>query len=1218
MKEEIGIYIDELTGLKNRRFLFEKCDKILNEWGKGGFIILDLDNFKRVNDKFGHLKGDEVLKGVAKCLYSTFEGEEKELIRYAGDEFVVIIKEDNKDILSKKSQELIDFIKTFPYQIPEKIHLGVSIGIALFPEEGKNIYELFEKADSALYLGKRKGKSQFRFYSEVEDELEKEKFLKEKSTPDEIVDREKEIEEIYDFISNPLKPLYIRGEHGTGKTRLLSFFINKLIKEGKKFISISFKEDLKDVPFSSFCEYFGKRFDEIPFILKEKIDNKEVDFIVIDDIDYIDRHSEEFLKSISEKFPSIISSGTGDSKWESKIVELLPLSRELTEIYVKKIIPNTEIPEDFLNWVYEISSGIPYVIEECVKYAVSKDFIKVEEGKFKFYELPEEKPSNINEIYLDKIKSLDKELKNFIVSLSVLGKSFKIDVASKYVGINPGRFIELADKAVSLHILEPYSRDSYSFINENFRKFIYEKLSDDSRRKLHIRIAEIANKLKNIPEEVLAGTLAFHSKLAGRTREAMEASLKLSNLAKRLEEREDIKKLLEKRKILKRKEVPYTPPPREKDFPLITNVLTFLFGALESFRIYPESSKIVQDNIERFKENINNLLKERKSLTLSVHENNLIVDGTQFPNQRLHAVRKLVEIINEFEVQSISFTYQVNEEELRNLLYIFSKRPIDVKKQGGIENLKETEALENIVINQKIYIAIGDELEAIKQIPKDTSEKLKEVIDVIKTIPEKSDIWIGKLQDLIKDLKSEDLKKLFYNLPEDEEVLKELSKLKSKEAIKIRETLEKELEKAEKVEDAIKIRKILKHLPEREKLIEEEKVKVINYEREEFLKEETQRILKEIFDKLSEKEKKVVLKKIIENLSDNSPLIRKKTIHLIKEFFENNQDFLFMTSIQYMGKEKNKDILTEYFELFFEYIKEKINRGYFEEVQDFAELVLKLENEEIEKKFLDTISNKYVELKRREKRDELMRIRVLFRILEPISTPYLFEKVDKEPLLSDLVKEMLREKIKKTKELVSHEFKKEIPIKTLEILLDTIIEEKIKVNKEILKGILNHSNETIREKALEAMIINEPLEAERILTEKITKGESKEKIFSMRLVGKYRIEALISELIKFVEKKGKFSPEPELSLVKEAINSLAVFNENFNVGNAFIEALKPEGPFSAKKSKPPEVKVLILRAIRNFEPVPEWIEVIEKLKGESNVAVKSAARLLLQEWKKKL
>ncbi len=194
MKKEMEIYLDELTGLKNRRFLFEKGNEILKNWGKGSFIIFDLDDFKQINDKFGHLAGDEVLKGVAKCLYAAFEGEEKELIRYAGDEFVVITREFNRDILVEKSHKLFSLIKTFIYKIP--VNLGetevrATLGITIFPNEGENVHELFEKADSALYFGKRRGKSQLRFYSEVEDEIKKEKFLEERNTPDEIIGRER-------------------------------------------------------------------------------------------------------------------------------------------------------------------------------------------------------------------------------------------------------------------------------------------------------------------------------------------------------------------------------------------------------------------------------------------------------------------------------------------------------------------------------------------------------------------------------------------------------------------------------------------------------------------------------------------------------------------------------------------------------------------------------------------------------------------------------------------------------------------------------------------------------------------------------------------------------------------------------------------------------------------------------------------------------------------
>ncbi len=1224
MKNEFEIYLDELTGLKNRRFLFERGEEILKEWGEGSFIIFDLDNFKQINDKFGHLAGDEVLRGVAKCLYTVTQGEEKELIRYAGDEFVILLKAKDKDFLKEKSEKLLESIKNFPYRINiprEEIHIGASIGITVFPDDGRTIAELFEKADSALYFGKRRGKFQYRFYSEVEDEIKKEKFLKEKSTPEEIVNREKEIKEIMTFIQHPVLPIHIKGTHGIGKTRILNYVVESLIKEGKKYIFVSFKEDLKDVPFSTFCELLNAGFEEVPFELKRKIDNKEIDFIIADDVEYIDEYSNKFLKEISDEFKGIITAGTVPVEWKVKEIELNSLKQNEVIEYIQKLLPEAEIDNEFKNWILEISKGVPYIIEECIRYAVFKEWIVIQSGKFILREFPEKRPRGIESIYMEKIKSLDKELKNFIISLSVLGKSFKISVAAKYIGINPGRFIDLADKGVEFHILEPYGRDGYAFINENFRKFIYEKLSDDAKTKLHRRIAEIAKKLKEIPEEVLTGTLAFHSKLAGETKEAMEASAKLAELAKRLEEREDIKKLLEKRKILKRKEVPYTPPPEDKDFPKMRECLIALFGAVESYRIYPENSRIVIENIERFKNLINKLLKERKSFTISVYENNLIVDGVQFPNQRLHAVEKIRELINEFEIQSISFVYEVNEEEIKNLLSIFSKRPSDVKKEGGVENLKESETLENIIINQKVYVALGDELEAIKKIPEDTEKRIKNLLEAIKAVPERSEEWIERLNEIIKDLKSEDIRELFISLPEDEKVLKSLSNLKTEEALKIRDTLEKELEKMEKeenVEGALKIRKILKFIPEREEILKKEREKIFEVPREELLKEENKRIIKEILPELSEEEKTEIFSRIAENLSDPSLLMRRKTLEFISQIKEKNEEILFKKTLFYIKKEKDEEVIREFVKLFFGYMKEAIKKGIYEEVQDFAEMILKIEDEEIEKEFLECLKAKYVEIRKSDKKDEMLRIRVLFRILESVAIPYLFEEVEKEPLLSDLVKEMLKERVKGKREYIEEEIKKEKPFKTLEIFFDTIIDEKINISPEIMRRFLNHPSEKIRAKSLEAMIINNLKESTKMLSDILEKGNENEKINAIRLIGKYKIKELIPVLLKFIEKRGRFSPEPPLSVVRETLIALSNFNEVYEVGDALIEALKPEGVFSSKRTKPQEVRILILRTLRNFEPTEEWLKVIENLTKESNVGIKSTAKLLLSEWKKKL
>ncbi|MEO0292523.1 MAG: GGDEF domain-containing protein, partial [candidate division WOR-3 bacterium] len=140
------IYIDELTELKNRRYLLEKGEEILKNWKEGTFIIFDLDNFKEINDKFGHLKGDEVLKGISKILYAVFEGENNEVLRYAGDEFIIITKIKDRSTIEEKSKKLLETIRNYPYGIDYglgKINLGASMGISNFPEDGFSIQELF-------------------------------------------------------------------------------------------------------------------------------------------------------------------------------------------------------------------------------------------------------------------------------------------------------------------------------------------------------------------------------------------------------------------------------------------------------------------------------------------------------------------------------------------------------------------------------------------------------------------------------------------------------------------------------------------------------------------------------------------------------------------------------------------------------------------------------------------------------------------------------------------------------------------------------------------------------------------------------------------------------------------------------------------------------------------------------------------------------------------
>lgn len=158
---------DTLTGLFNRHSFKRILDQIMDESRRYdrcfAIFFIDLDGFKSVNDRMGHDAGDTVLQQAAKrmrdCLRST-----DRLARLGGDEFCAIILEvDSRDKASRVAQKLISELKR-PFDLEKGTgQIGASIGIALFPWDGRNSESLVKSADTAMYTAKSEGKGKFRF-----------------------------------------------------------------------------------------------------------------------------------------------------------------------------------------------------------------------------------------------------------------------------------------------------------------------------------------------------------------------------------------------------------------------------------------------------------------------------------------------------------------------------------------------------------------------------------------------------------------------------------------------------------------------------------------------------------------------------------------------------------------------------------------------------------------------------------------------------------------------------------------------------------------------------------------------------------------------------------------------------------------------------------------------------------------------------------------------
>lgn len=170
---------DVLTGLPNRLLLQDRLSQALAHNQRhhdfSAVLFIDLDHFKVVNDTLGHGFGDLLLKEVAVRLLSSIRSEDT-ASRQGGDEFIVILTEitDLEDVesIAKKILHLL----ALPYHINERIlHIDSSIGIALYPKDGKDVDALLKHSDLAMYHAKATGRSNYQFYSAEMDRLIQEK-----------------------------------------------------------------------------------------------------------------------------------------------------------------------------------------------------------------------------------------------------------------------------------------------------------------------------------------------------------------------------------------------------------------------------------------------------------------------------------------------------------------------------------------------------------------------------------------------------------------------------------------------------------------------------------------------------------------------------------------------------------------------------------------------------------------------------------------------------------------------------------------------------------------------------------------------------------------------------------------------------------------------------------------------------------------------------------
>ncbi|MCA1318409.1 EAL domain-containing protein [Bacillus tianshenii] len=167
------VYLDSLTGLPNRLLLNDRLSLAMDLADQNkhslSIMFIDLDRFKYINDTLGHAVGDQLLIEVANRIQSLL-GKHDTLSRQGGDEFIVLLPQITASEVTKRAKAIVDALNSSLLVEDLELYITPSIGIAMYPTDGKDIETLIKNADTAMYQVKELGKNNFQFYTPAMNE----------------------------------------------------------------------------------------------------------------------------------------------------------------------------------------------------------------------------------------------------------------------------------------------------------------------------------------------------------------------------------------------------------------------------------------------------------------------------------------------------------------------------------------------------------------------------------------------------------------------------------------------------------------------------------------------------------------------------------------------------------------------------------------------------------------------------------------------------------------------------------------------------------------------------------------------------------------------------------------------------------------------------------------------------------------------------------------
>ena len=587
---DTGAPLDDLTGLLLRKGFLAHAGQVLDDATirkqPVTLAVIDVDHFKSVNDNFGHLQGDDVLRSVAGVLRDAVRRDDI-VGRYAGDEFVLLFPDTPLAEARHLAERLCESVAANRLAIRERregtIGVTLSIGVATVESGACDLESLFAAADRALYLAKRRGRNQVASAAEADGETQKATLRF-----DRFVGRVRELRSLLEQVEHACagrpRLVAIVGEAGIGKTSLVRQLQPEVrLRGGTMVFGRCLASDVKP-PYGAWAEIVAaihglgivppREWKELPRLVPALAAHSDQHAqsgskyallaeiaeylreasarapltVVLDDVQWADnstwdateyvRHNlsdekllicmtmrSEDLAGIAERRRHL----SRDERFSD--LALNRFSAEELSAWIETILHQGEIAREFLRFIHKYTEGNPLLVVHVLRALEENGGVWYAGRRWQWKDNPElELPTAVADLIDARIDRLSEAARQHLTIAAVVGRTFDVDLVLSAGGMREDDLLDAIDEGVAAHVLESTgdrTTDRYSFSHGLIGDAIRRRVNRRRLARMHGQVAVAMETLH--PDAVSA--IAAHFDAAGVGAKAYEYAMRASERA---------------------------------------------------------------------------------------------------------------------------------------------------------------------------------------------------------------------------------------------------------------------------------------------------------------------------------------------------------------------------------------------------------------------------------------------------------------------------------------------------------------------------------------------------------------------------------------------------------------------------------------------------------------------------------------------------------------